>query len=395
MDISEHIGLYGRFNAKDLRTLVALTVRLTELKDILGVYTRIETDLSGLKRRDGNPRFAEPVVLEHLLQGELYGQALPDENNFISYHDRERLIQLEGTLFEAIESEISHFADGRTYFPFRGKHSEAYGRRLEGRLLGVLSVKGELEKSDSRLLKAYADAVSTELTHRYLNKSRQKEKERALKGVIRTTKAVVHDVNNRLNVLTIGLGLLQVILGRGEQENGEGGGMVIRRMGDAIKGIDEELTYTLKSAEGDYISRYPTDLISLIEEAVEIRRQMSAGVTLEYQSGPKYCTIIADALALRMAIGDLITNAIKNSGTGDAVTVRVEKTEGSVNLKISNPGHIPEQLLPHIFTEGVTNGRGTGFGLAYARETVDNHRGTIELRNEGDLVICDVKIPLT
>lgn len=98
-----------------------------------------------------------------------------------------------------------------------------------------------------------------------------------------------------------------------------------------------------------------------------------------------------DAELLRVAIDNLIRNAVQISARGESVEVRVACVDrfAVVTVRDHGPG-IPPEYLDRIFDRFAQvprderNRRGTGLGLTIAKGVVDLHEGRIEVRNAPD-----------
>lgn len=95
-----------------------------------------------------------------------------------------------------------------------------------------------------------------------------------------------------------------------------------------------------------------------------------------------------DAELLRVAIDNLIRNAVQISAKGDTVDVGVMCTrdQAIVTVRDHGPG-IPTEYLDRIFDRFAQvprderNRRGTGLGLTIAKGVIDLHQGRIDVRN--------------
>ena len=102
----------------------------------------------------------------------------------------------------------------------------------------------------------------------------------------------------------------------------------------------------------------------------------------------EYSPIYVDKALLRVAINNLVTNAIKYTNAG-AVTLSAEETEESVFIQVRDTGiGIPEQDQAHIFEKffrsddpGSVRRGGHGLGLTLARQVVELHGGEITLKS--------------
>lgn len=100
--------------------------------------------------------------------------------------------------------------------------------------------------------------------------------------------------------------------------------------------------------------------------------------------------IRADAQALRMAISNLVSNAIQYSPDGGEVLVEVEALNGELRLDIRDQGPgIPEHEQGRVFERFYRLDKarsrklgGTGLGLAIVRHVMSSHGGRVELESE-------------
>lgn len=113
-------------------------------------------------------------------------------------------------------------------------------------------------------------------------------------------------------------------------------------------------------------SEVPLDLLEVSAAAVQRARPTSrAQITL---SGSPRVLVLADAVALRRALGNLLDNAVRAAGPGGRVRVRVSARGGSARVRVmdSGPGF---GLLP----------RGHGLGLLVVRSFVEASRGRLAI----------------
>ena len=143
------------------------------------------------------------------------------------------------------------------------------------------------------------------------------------------------------------------------------------------------------------------DLASLLRTILDEAADMDPGHAemLDYQ-GPQHMPVNARPLALKRALSNLITNAMKY---GDAARVKLHApVKGVVRIDIedSGPG-IPEEEMERVFepfrrleTSRNRETGGSGLGLSIARNIVRAHGGDITLANqEAGLRVC-VTLPV-
>jgi two-component system OmpR family sensor kinase len=135
------------------------------------------------------------------------------------------------------------------------------------------------------------------------------------------------------------------------------------------------------------------DLAAVAREVVveQAPQAQARGIDLGLDASP--AELEGDAEDLRVALGNLVDNAVRYTPPGGKVDVRV-RTEGAevvAEVLDSGPG-IPAAERERVFDRfrrGGTGGTGSGLGLAIVREIARRHGATVELRDrEGGQGLC-------
>jgi two-component system phosphate regulon sensor histidine kinase PhoR len=100
--------------------------------------------------------------------------------------------------------------------------------------------------------------------------------------------------------------------------------------------------------------------------------------------------ILGDKDRLRLAIGNIIDNAIKHSPESTTIVVRLAEQDHSVTISVSDNGPgIEAEHLPRVFERfyrvDKTRSRevgGTGLGLAIVKHIVEAHNSKVSVRSE-------------
>jgi heavy metal sensor kinase len=146
------------------------------------------------------------------------------------------------------------------------------------------------------------------------------------------------------------------------------------------------------------LSRAETQQASLSTEAIDLRalaEDVSAhlGVLAEEQrqtleidaQGTPHA--LGDRLVIRQALINLVDNAIKFSGVGGHVHIRVRDEGNSAIAEVSDSGPgVPTDARERIFDRfyrATTNATGTGLGLSIARGAVEANGGRLTLHATG------------
>ncbi len=108
--------------------------------------------------------------------------------------------------------------------------------------------------------------------------------------------------------------------------------------------------------------------------------------------------ITTDRLALTKIVNNLLTNAIKHSGSGAIIEVHASLHDHELQLNVSNPGHIDQSRLAQLFlpfdSENHSRYDSTGLGLYITHYLVTRMQGTITVTAENGVVTFMVKLPV-
>jgi PAS domain S-box-containing protein len=126
-------------------------------------------------------------------------------------------------------------------------------------------------------------------------------------------------------------------------------------------------------------------VMSLLD--LQVRKR---GITIHPVISPELPPIVADKELMTILVKNLVSNAVKFSPEGGLVDVEVRAVGDNLVLDVVDKGiGIPPEDLPHVFTKFYRSGlakeygiRGTGLGLALAKDAADIHDGIIEVESE-------------
>jgi signal transduction histidine kinase len=131
----------------------------------------------------------------------------------------------------------------------------------------------------------------------------------------------------------------------------------------------------------------------LIEEVRGVLRAVAAqkNIRVEAEVAPELSQVVLDSAKLRQVLYNYVSNAIKFSGDGARVTIRM-RLEGKdwFRLEVEDSGEgIRAEDLSKLFTEfhqldssSSKRHQGTGLGLALTRRIVEAQGGSIGVTSE-------------
>jgi two-component system sensor histidine kinase VicK len=135
----------------------------------------------------------------------------------------------------------------------------------------------------------------------------------------------------------------------------------------------------------------PINTVQLFEEIAEAMRGEASlkGHSLILRLGEGLPSITGDRDRLQQAVANLISNAIKYTPDDGKITIDVYSSGGNLSFCVTDNGlGIPKEDIPRLFERfyRVDKGRsremgGTGLGLSIAKDIIDHHKGTIEVKS--------------
>ena len=144
---------------------------------------------------------------------------------------------------------------------------------------------------------------------------------------------------------------------------------------------------------GRFVSDFkPLCVEDLVEEAVHINFGFADnhGVYLDHVRADTETWILGDRRRLMQVITNLISNAVKFSGSGEVVNVRSDNLDSKVVIFVEDNGiGIPEDSQDKVFGQfgQIDNSDqrdygGTGLGMNISKQIVELHRGVIDYVSE-------------
>ena len=143
----------------------------------------------------------------------------------------------------------------------------------------------------------------------------------------------------------------------------------------------------------------PCKLDVMLQESITLTLERTAHPISLQQEPALHFWCQADKQLLRIAIDNILSNAVQHSLKDAPVTVSLTTATDCFAIKISNQGKpIEEDDLLRIFEryhrgKNALNRPGTGLGLHVAHTIARNHGGTLEINNLANGCAFTLKIP--
>lgn len=134
-----------------------------------------------------------------------------------------------------------------------------------------------------------------------------------------------------------------------------------------------------------HFDRKKNPIKEFIDESIYELKPFFNGHKIALEFPPQPISLPFDYKLLKLALNNLLLNAIEYSPPLSPIVIKVQLTENQFSLSILDGGPgIPEDVLPLIFEKFYqvsAESKGLGLGLAIVKAVVDIHQGQIEVKN--------------
>jgi two-component system nitrogen regulation sensor histidine kinase NtrY len=195
---------------------------------------------------------------------------------------------------------------------------------------------------------------------------------------------VAHEIKNPLTPIQLSA---ERLLKKFENEVGDK--IAFRRYIDTIIRHNNDI----KTIVSEFVNfaRLPTpiftqgEIVSAISDVVESRKSINEKITYNFKTSSEKIDLVFDQKQIRQVMINLLKNAEESleETKAPAIDVILSASHESVEIAVSDNGHgFNSELLP-IATEAYVGKRtkGMGLGLAIVKKIVQDHSGTISIKN--------------
>jgi nitrogen fixation/metabolism regulation signal transduction histidine kinase len=162
-----------------------------------------------------------------------------------------------------------------------------------------------------------------------------------------------------------------------------------RTISEQVESMKEMVNAFSNYAQPVSMNIQDIDLNRLITDIVELHRGHTLPVAITLDLDKSIQPMMLDSGRMRQVFNNLIVNAIQAMSGVQNAQLRISSQHGAgkyenivtIRVEDNGPG-INKDLLDHLFEPYVTNKeKGSGLGLAIVKKIIDEHGGTIWVKN--------------
>ena len=309
-----------------------------------------------------------------------------------------------------ISAAVREAVDNGTPWDLELAFVTATGRNLWVRAFGEVEHEGGLPVrltgaiQDVTEHRSRRDALDEEQRKRASVESHAQELDRLLRERSDMLDVMAHEVRQPLNNASAALqGAAAALLQIGETIAAPQLSRAQDVMGDVLGRIDNTLAVAALLARPEPIEQLYSEIGLLLDVVIaDMHRTERARIRIENPVGIR--TALMDMSLMRLALRNVLGNALKYSPAGSPVVLRITEIEEplAVAIEVIDAGEgIPAPLVAGLFqrahrqrSSARAEGHGMGLGLYITRRVMELHGGSAELiRNEIDGVVVRLTLP--
>ena len=244
------------------------------------------------------------------------------------------------------------------------------GRRKDGSVFPAhLSVGEVLMEGEAKFT-----GIVRDLTDR-VNLEQRLREEAGLARIGELAAVLAHEVKNPLAAVSGAMQILaQKLTSREDRE-------IVDEALSRLDALSAMMTDLLLFARPPKPRLAAVDVTGLVESLVSFLRMDAAWHTATCRVEGQPAMVLADAELLKVALQNLLLNALQAMDGQGQLTVALHHANGVVHIDVTDSGAgIAADIQPRLFTPFfTTKARGTGLGLATVRRIAAAHRGEVSV----------------
>ena len=220
--------------------------------------------------------------------------------------------------------------------------------------------------------------IIRDLTER-VNLEQRLREEAGLARIGELAAVLAHEVKNPLAAVSGAMQILaQKLTSRDDQE-------IVEEALSRLDALSAMMTDLLLFARPPAPRLATVEVAGLVESLISFLRMDAAWRAAGCQVEGQGAVVLADAELLKVALQNLLLNALQSMEGSGELTVAMHRSEGMVHIDVTDTGTgIAADVQPRLFTPFfTTKARGTGLGLATVRRIAVAHGGMISVKATG------------
>lgn len=239
----------------------------------------------------------------------------------------------------------------------------------------INNIQKTLESNNQRLQQQYQEMTELVKKLEDVNEKLRKEKEQSAKLAIigERMSQINHNIRNPLNIIILNAELMT-------NRSKETGDKEVTKRSQSILNASESMLLQIKELmsfiRGETLEMERKSLNQILSNAVNLVK-MSKTVSVQLPEHDIICK--CDPNKLQVVFMNMLANSIEAIGDNGKIIIRSGETANDIIIEIedSGPG-IPYEILSKIFDPMFTTKKGgTGLGLPYCKNVIEQHGGTI------------------
>jgi signal transduction histidine kinase len=188
---------------------------------------------------------------------------------------------------------------------------------------------------------------------------------------------MAHDIRNPLSVIKIQVDLLKLRYSKQEDKILLDS---LGRMERAVGGITNQLDDVLHFLKQHPLKLENVSILKILKESL-FYIEKPENITIDLPTHD--ITIFCDGDRMQRVFTNLILNSIQAMDNNGVVSIRAFEQNNDVLIEVTDTGSgITDESLPKIFEPlFTTKSGGTGLGLSICKKIIDEHNGSITIKN--------------
>ncbi len=233
---------------------------------------------------------------------------------------------------------------------------------------------GELGQKFESMMNSFKNSIETE---RKLTITQERLKTEKLTAIGELSARIAHDLRNPLSVIKNVAEIIKLQYPSNDKRLQDH----FTKLENSVQRMSHQIDDVLNFVRTTPLEKKITSVKEIIAKSIDdldLPRDISIERPLTDEK------IDCDEQKLRTAISNVILNAIQAIDGKGIITIKISGYTKHITIDISDSGPgIPEDVLSNIFDPlFTTRQRGTGLGLSSCKNIIEQHDGTISVRNK-------------